>query len=297
MIVDRSGTSEGAPDGLETIRTRADSGVLYATFDAPPLNLIGPELVRDLVELIRVLEEPSEFRAVVFDSADPDFFMPHVDLTKVAEYTAEAAKAGGPGDASLGMLFQRLSRLPVVTIGKLRGRARGAGSEFLLACDVRFASREHAVLGQPEVGFGASPGAGGVQRLARLMGAGRALEVLLGADDYDAELAERYGWINRAVPDAELDAVVDRFAHRVARFPADAVVATKATVVHATAPSDDELRAAAVVFQHFVREGAVGRRTALLMERGLQTRGRTELDLGEALAALPPDDGAHDEGA
>lgn len=116
MTVDQSGMAAEAPKGLETIRTRADGGVLYATFDAPPLNLIGPELVRGLVELIRVLDAPSGFRAVVFDSADPDFFMPHVDLTKVAEYTAEAAKAGGPGDASLGMLFQRLSRLPVVTI-------------------------------------------------------------------------------------------------------------------------------------------------------------------------------------
>ena len=124
----------------ETIRTRADGGVLYATFDAPPLNLIGPELVRDLVALIGHLSGPTPYRAVVFDSADPDFFLPHVDLTKVPEYTAEAAKAGGPGDASLGMLYQRLSRLPVVTIGKLRGRARGGGSEFLLACDVRFAA-------------------------------------------------------------------------------------------------------------------------------------------------------------
>ncbi|MFJ9821738.1 enoyl-CoA hydratase/isomerase family protein [Streptomyces sp. NPDC101151] len=281
--------SAHAPTGLETILTRADGGVLHATFDAPPINLIGPELVRDLVELMRILDTTSEFGAVVFDSADPDFFMPHVDLTKVAEYTAEAAKAGGPGDASLGMLFQRLSRLPVVTIGKLRGRARGAGSEFLLACDVRFASRERAVLSQPEVGFGASPGAGGVQRLARLMGAGRALEVLLSADDYCAELAERYGWINRAVPDAELDAFVDRFAHRVVRFPADAVTSIKSAVARATAPADDELRAAAVLFQHFVREGAVGPRTALLFERGLQTRGATELGLGEVLATLPSD--------
>lgn len=273
----------------KTIRTRADGGVLYATFDAPPLNLIGPELVRDLVALIGHLNGPTPYRAVVFDSADPDFFLPHVDLTKVPEYTAEAAKAGGPGDASLGMLYQRLSRLPVVTIGKLRGRARGAGSEFLLACDVRFAARETAVLGQPEVGFGAPPGAGGVERLARLMGTGRTLEVLLGADDYTADLAERYGWINRAVPDAELDDVVDRFAHRVAGFPADAVTATKAGVIRVDAPSDDEIRAAAVVFQHLVREGSVGARAAWLFQNGLQTRGETERELGRAMAAIPSD--------
>jgi enoyl-CoA hydratase/carnithine racemase len=275
------------PAELETIRTRTDGGVLFATFDAPPLNLIGPEVVRDLVALVAALETPAEIRAVVFDSADPDFFLPHVDLTKVAEYTAEAAKAGGPGDASLGMLLQRFSRLPVVTIGKLRGRARGAGSEFLLACDVRFASREHAVLGQPEVGFGAPPGAGGVQRLARLMGAGRALEVLLGADDFTADLAERYGWINRAVPDAELDAVVARFAYRVAGFPAEGIAAAKAAVARVTAPGDDEIRAAAAVFQQLVRSEALRHRTGLLFERGLQTRGETELHLGEAIAALP----------
>lgn len=272
----------------ETIRLRADGGVLYATFDAPPLNLIGPELVRDLVHLIGYLNGPTPYRAVVFDSADPDFFLPHVDLTKVPEYTAEAAKAGGPGDASLGMLYQRLSRLPVVTIGKLRGRARGAGSEFLLACDVRFAARETAVLGQPEVGFGAPPGAGAVERLARLMGTGRTLEALLGADDFTADLAERYGWINRAVPDTELDAVVDRFAHRVAGFPADAVTATKTAVTRVNAPSDDEIRAAAVVFQHLVREGSVGPRTAWLLKNGLQARSETERDLGEAMATVPP---------
>ncbi|MGW8063122.1 enoyl-CoA hydratase/isomerase family protein [Streptomyces ziwulingensis] len=273
----------------ETIRLRADGGVLYATFDAPPLNLIGPELVRDLVWLIGRLSGPTPYRAVVFDSADPDFFLPHVDLTKVPEYTAEAARAGGPGDASLGMLYQRLSRLPVVTIGRLRGRARGAGSEFLLACDVRFASREKAVLGQPEVGFGAPPGAGAVERLTRLMGTGRALEVLLGADDFTADLAERYGWINRAVPDGELDAVVDRFAHRVAGFPADAVAVTKTAVTRVSSPSDDEIRAAAVVFQHLVREGSVGPRTAWLLDNGLQTRSGTELELGEAMAAIGPD--------
>ncbi|GGZ41589.1 enoyl-CoA hydratase/isomerase family protein [Streptomyces poonensis] len=274
----------------ESIRLRADGGgVLYATFDAPPLNLIGPELVRDLVHLIGYLSSPTPFQAVVFDSADPDFFIPHVDMTKVPEYTAEAAKAGGPGDASLGMLYQRLSRLPVVTIGKLRGRARGAGSEFLLACDVRFAARENAVLGQPEVGFGAPPGAGAVERLTRLLGAGRALEVLLGCDDFTADVAERYGWINRAVPDAELDAFVERFARRVASFPADAVAVTKAAVTRISAPSDEEIRAAAVVFQHLVREGSVAPRTAWLLRQGLQTRGTTELELGEVMAAITPD--------
>lgn len=276
------------PPQTETIRLRADGGVLYATLDAPPLNLIGPELVRDLVKLIGYLSSPTPFQVVVFDSADPDFFIPHVDMTKVPEYTAEAAKAGGPGDASLGMLYQRLSRLPVVTIGKLRGRARGGGSEFLLACDIRFAARENAVLGQPEVGIGAPPGAGAVERLTRLLGAGRALEVLVGADDFTADIAERYGWINRAVPDDELDSFVERFARRVAGFPADAIAVVKAAVTRISGPSDEEIRAAAVVFQHLVREGSVAPRTAWLLQQGLQTRGTTELELGEAITAITP---------
>jgi len=265
---------------------RSDEGVLGVVIDAPPMNLIGPELVRDLVALLSDLESDADIRVMVLESADPEYFVPHVDLTKVAEYTAEAAKAGGPGDASLGMLWHKLSELPVVTIAKLRGRARGAGSELALACDMRFAARENAILGQIEVGVGTVPGAGAVQHLARLLGRGRAMEAILGAADFSADEAERYGWVNRALPDAELDAFVASLARRIASFPADGVLSAKQALNELTLPGADAVRADARRFQQLVRSDAATARTASLFAQGLQTRGPLELDLGDRIGSL-----------
>ena len=184
------------------------------------------------------------------------------------------------------MLWHKLSELPVVTIAKLRGRARGAGSEMALACDMRFAARENAILGQIEVGVGAAPGAGGVQHLARLLGRGRAMEAILGADDFDAETAERYGWINRALPDAELDAFVARLARRIASSPADGVLTAKQVLNEVTMPAADAIRADAVRFRQLVTSDAATGRTAALFTQGLQTRGPLELDLGDRIGAL-----------
>jgi enoyl-CoA hydratase/carnithine racemase len=263
-----------------------DDGVLGVVIDAPPMNLIGPELVHDLVILLSDLESDADTRVMVLESADPEYFVPHVDLTKVAEYTAEAARAGGPDDASLGMLWHKLSELPVVTIAKIRGRARGAGSELALACDMRFAARENAILGQLEAGVGATPGAGGVQHLARLLGRGRAMEAILGADDFDAETAERYGWINRALPDADLDAFVARLARRIASFPADAVRSAKRELNELTMPGADAIRADARRFRQLVTTDIAQARTAALFAQGLQTRSPLELDLGDRIGAL-----------
>src|SRR3954452_15871599 len=239
MKIDEPGTYQ-----YQTLRVaESDIGVLSVVIDAPPMNLVGPELVRDLVSLLSEVESDQGVRVMVLESADPEYFMPHVDLTKVAQYTAEAAKAGGPDDASLGMLWHKLSELPVVSIAKLRGRARGAGSELALACDMRFAARENAVLGQIEVGVGTTRGAGGVQHLGRLLGRGRAMEAVLGADDFDADQAERYGWINRALPDAHLDAFVARLARRIASFPVEAVRSAKRALNDLTLPGADAIRA------------------------------------------------------
>src|SRR4029077_6073911 len=178
-------TAEGAtPEVLKTLNVRREGAVLFASIAAPPMNLLGPELVRDLVSFIQRVEADHAFRVIVFTSADPDYFISHVDVTRIGEYREAAAKL--TGEASLGLLFRYLSASPLVTIAQIEGRVRGAGSEFVLACDMRFASRESAVFGQPEAAFGLIPGAGGVQHLVRLIGRARALEVMLSADDYDA---------------------------------------------------------------------------------------------------------------
>ena len=203
---------------LETLTVRREGAVLFADIAAPPMNLLGPELVRDLVTLIQDAEADDTVQVLVFASADPDYFISHVDLNRISEYRAEAAKL--TGEASIALLFHHLSASRLVTIAKIEGRVRAAGSEFVLACDMRFAARESAIFCQFEPAFGLLPGGGAAQHLVRLMGRARALEVMLSAQDYDAELAERYGWINRAMPADELDDFVRSLAHRVAGFPA-----------------------------------------------------------------------------
>ena len=157
---------------FETLTVRVEGGVLFAAIAAPPMNLLGPALVRDLVSLIKQAEADDAVKVLVFTSADPDYFIAHVDVTRITEYREEAAKL--TGEPSLALLFRHLSASRLVTIAQIEGRVRGAGSEFVLACDMRFAARESAMFGQPEQAFGLIPGAGGVQHLARLMGrAGR----------------------------------------------------------------------------------------------------------------------------
>src|ERR1700710_1217361 len=211
-----SATPTGNP-GFETLRTRKEGAVLFAEIAAPPMNLLGPELVRDLVSLIQRAEADDAVKVLVFKSADPDYFISPVDLTRISEYRAEAAKL--TGEESIALLFRYLSASPLVSIAQIEGRVRAAGSEFVLACDMRFAARESAIFGQFEPAFGTIPGGGAAQHLTRLMGRARALEVMLSAEDYDAELAERYGWINRALPADALGDFVSSLAQRIARFP------------------------------------------------------------------------------
>src|ERR1700712_2201100 len=185
------------------------------TFDNPPVNVIGAQMMSDLKELLTELEDNDTVNVVVFDSADPDFYLAHYDLA--GDPAVAEALPSPTGYAAWVDVTVRISKLDAVTISAVRGIARGAGSEFVLATDIRFASREKAVLGQMEVGFGAVPGGGAAGRLPALVGRGRAFEILLGGEDYSADLAERYGYVNRSIADAEFEAFVTAYANRVSK--------------------------------------------------------------------------------
>jgi enoyl-CoA hydratase/carnithine racemase len=266
-----------------TLTVRTEGPVLFAQIAAPPMNLLGPELVRDLVSLIQRAEADDAVRVLVFTSADPDYFISHVDLTRIPEYRHEAAKL--TGEASIALLFRHLSASRLVTIAQIEGRVRAAGSEFVLACDMRFAARESAIFAQPEPAFGVVPGGGGVQHLVRLMGRGRALEVMLSAQDFDAELAERYGWINRAMPANALGDFVRSLAHRIAKFPAGSLAAVKDRVnAIALAPIED-FRRDSDLFGEGARNPEGQSRFQDAFKRGFQTR-EAEMDLAGLLGDL-----------
>src|SRR4051812_23031026 len=272
------------PGDFETLTVRKESAVLFAEIAAPPMNLLGPELVRDLVSLIQAAEADEACQVLVFKSGDADYFISHVDVTRIKEYRQEAAKL--TGEASIALLFRHLSASRLITIAQIEGRVRAAGSEFVLACDMRFAARESAIFGQPEPALGVLPGGGAAQHLTRLMGRGRALEVMLGGEDYDADLAERYGWINRALPAAELGDFVSALAHRIAGFPAGGHVVVKDRVnAIALAPADDFRRDSDLFGEGAGTPEAQGRfRAAVAM--GFQTR-EAEMDLAGLLGGLP----------
>jgi len=268
---------------LETLTVHKEAAVLFVEIAAPPMNLLGPELVHDLVSLIQRAEADDAVQVVVFKSADPDYFISHVDVTRIGEYREAAAKL--TGEPSIALLFRYLSASRLVTIAQIEGRVRGAGSEFVLACDMRFAARETAIFGQPEVGFGLLPGAGGIQHLARLMGRARALEAMLSGEDYNAELAERYGWINRALPTSALGQFVTSLAHRIAGFPASARSVIKDRVNAIALAPAEHFRRDSDLFGEAARNPQAQGRIRAAMERGFQTRD-AEMDLARMLRDL-----------
>jgi enoyl-CoA hydratase/carnithine racemase len=268
-----------------TLNVRTEGGALFAEILAPPMNLLGPELVRDLVSLIQRAEADDSVKVIVFSSGDPDYFISHVDLTQIAAYRAEAAVL--TGEASIASLFRYLSASRLVTIAQIEGRVRGGGNEFVLACDMRFAAREKAIFAQFEPAFGQVPGGGGAQYLTRVMGRARALEVMLSADDYDASLAERYGWINRALPADELATFVHTLALRIARFPAAGQAAVKDRVNAISLAPPEDFRRDSDLFRDQVGAPETQRLIQAAMDHGLQTR-NAELKLGAMLAGDRP---------
>src|SRR5260221_11672868 len=237
-------------------------------FDYPPFNILDATIFEGLQDLIARMEASPTLSVVVFESANPEFYLAHFDLTgKIGNIMTAVGPSGLP---ILMDTFVRLTKTPVVSIAKIRGCVRGASSELVLACDMRFASRENTQLGQPEVGVGVHPGGGGAERLPHLVGPARALEIILGANDFDGDTAERYGYVNRALPDAELDGFVDALARRIASFDLRAIAAAKNLINQVSLPSAETLLDALTSFQTTLTWPETQQRIQALLKRGLQ---------------------------
>src|SRR6202165_4170851 len=253
-------------------------------FDYPPFNILDATIFEGLQDLVARMGSSPSLRVVVFESANPEFYLAHFDLTgKVGNITTAVWRSGLP---ILTDTFVRLTTSPVVSIAKIRGCVRGVSSEFVLACDMRFSSRENKRLGQPEVGVGLHPGGGGTEPLPLLVGRGRALEIVLGANDFDGDTAERYGYVNRALPDAELDGLVDAMARRIASFDRRAVSAAKNLVNQVSLPSMDRLLDAITSFETALTWPETQRRVQAVLKLGLQQDANYEKRWTDELGTL-----------
>jgi enoyl-CoA hydratase/carnithine racemase len=227
---------------------RVTPKIVKIKFANPPVNLIIPETVTRLHGLVRELGEDEEVHVVIFTSGTADYFYNHFDLTRISEFPGASEGSEANRISVWTDLVIRLSKAPFISIGAIRGRTRGGGNELSLAFDLRYASREKAFFGQPEVGSGVIPGGGGSERLPRLIGRDRALEVILSSEDYDADIAEHYGWVTRTIADKDLDSFVDAMASRLASFDKTALAAAKMQINRATLPPDADLQAAYTEF-------------------------------------------------
>jgi len=264
---------------------RRSAAYWRVVIDIPPLNIFGPENMPQLNAVVAALESDREVKVVVFESAVEGFFITHYDFLARPEDTLDLPP-GLTGLQQLPDALVRISRAPVVSIAKIRGRATGVGSELALASDMRFASREKAILSQWEVGAGLVPGGGPMARLPRLIGRGRALEVLLGADDIRGDVAELYGYVNRALPDAELDSFVEALAERIASFDKHAIAETKRLANIASLPPDSEIATEWDSFMTALGRPAAQARIKRLMERGFHRPGDVETRLGYHVGQL-----------
>jgi enoyl-CoA hydratase/carnithine racemase len=265
--------------------TRSSAAYWQVTFDNPPLNVMGPQFVREFRKIITAVEADEEVKVLVFDSAVEGFFLNHSDF--FADMKDLTSLPQGPtGLEAWPDILVRITHMPVVSIALIRGRATGNGSEIALACDMSFASREKALLSQWEVGVGLVAGGGPMARLPRLIGRGRALEVLLGSDDIGGDLAEAYGYVNRSLPDGELDSFVDALATRIASFDKWAIANTKRLVNAASLPPDVEIAAGWDACMTSIARPASQEKIKALLERGFHKPGDAEDRLGFHIGQL-----------
>ena len=267
-----------------TVAHSSDS-LWRVTFDNPPINLIDSVMIVELHQLLTEIEQDKHVAVVVFESADPDYFLAHYDIAADPSPLDALGPAPTPFHHWANFLI-RLSKSPAVTISAIRGRARAAGSELALASDIRFASRERAVIGQFEVGFAAIPGGGPSTRLPGIVGRGRAFEILFGGEDFDGELAERYGYVNRAIPDADFVAFVDAFANRVSRFDLLALADIKRFVNDVSLPADEPLTNEMHAFAAAVGRPATPSIIEQAFAQGFQQRSDFELNLGASAGTI-----------
>jgi enoyl-CoA hydratase/carnithine racemase len=253
--------------------------------DNPPLNIIGPKEIPELVAILEEMEADSKLQVVVFESAVPGYFSPHWDFFLPPEASINM-KPGPTGMHPVPDFMVRLSKLPIISMASIRGRCSGIGSELALACDMRFASRENAMLSQFEIGAGFAPGGGPMARLPRLIGRGRALEILVGGDVINGDLAERYGYVNRSLPDSELDAFVDGLATRIASFEREVIGEIKRLVDLASLPPDSEMQPEWDAFMKTVASPTAQARLKFLLAKGLQKPGELEDNLNHFTATF-----------
>ena len=266
------------PDPSQFKTDRTNPGRWTITFSNPPINMFVPTTIVELGALMTDLEADPSVKVVVFQSANPDFFIAHLDVAKAAE---RPEMLGLWRDFVL-----RLSSAPVVSIAKIRGRTRGIGNEFVLACDMRFASRQSALFGNPEVGVGLVPGGGALEWLPRLVGRSRALEIVLSGDDFDADVAERYGWVNRTLNDDDLDPFVDTLAGRLASFDREALGAAKAQINRFGMPTAGELQSSNDMFFSTLALPTAQARRAKVRNLGYGVPSDFELNFGSYLPRL-----------
>ena len=279
-------TTTTPPSNSTQLRlTRESPGYWRVTIDNPPINVMGPEMVVQFQQVIDALESDEHVRVVVFDSAVDDYFLNHSDFTANIE-DLTALPAGPTGLPPWPDFLVRLTRAPVVSIALIRGRATGNGSELTLASDMSFASKEKAILSQWEVGVGMVAGGGPMARLPRLIGRNRALEVLLSSEDIRGEQAEAYGYVNRALPDAELDAFVEALATRIARFDKWAIANTK-RLVNTSLPPDVEIGAGWDACIASLGRSAAQDGIKALMAQGFHKPGDVENRLGDYVGQIP----------